>query len=85
MLALGTKVVHDGHGAGVIVAYNGTPAHSYAAQNLGSDIVAAAAGAGLVDAIVNSMYGSDRYPYVVQFDSGYKDVYDVDGAVMKVA
>lgn len=75
MLAIGTKVTHSGHGAGTIVAYNGRAATSYAAANLGSEIVAAAAQAGLTDAIVDSFYGGDRYPYVVQFDSGYKDVY----------
>lgn len=85
MLAIGTKVHHSGHGAGVIVGYNGKPAESYALANIGSDIVTFAGHAGLVDAIVDSMYGSDRYPYVVQFDNGYKDVYDVDGTVMTVA
>ena len=90
MLAIGTKVYHDGHGAGTIVAYNGRAAVSYAAANFGSELVGAAVQAGLTAAIVDSMYGCDRYPYVVQFEpterypAGYKDVYDVDGAVMKV-
>ena len=88
---IGTRVKHDGHGLGTIVAYNGTPKDSYVATHLGSPEVAAAAKAGLIDAMVSSMYGSDRFPYVVHFDpserfpEGYKDVYDVDGTVMVLA
>jgi hypothetical protein len=90
LLHIGTRVVHDGHGPGTIVAHNGVAPASYAVENLGSPEVAAAVGAGLGQAIITSVYSSDRYPYVVHFDpterfpDGYKDVYDVDGDGMKV-
>lgn len=75
MLAIGTKVNHTGHGAGTIVAYNGAKRNEYIEQNLGSPEVAAASMCGLMNAIIASFYDGDRYPYVIQFDSGYKDVY----------
>lgn len=94
LLPIGTKVYHDGHGNGVIVEHNGQAKNTYIEQNLGSPEVAAASMCGLMDAIVGSFYSGDRYPYVVQFEpndrlkdkypNGYKDVYDVDGVVMKV-
>lgn len=39
---IGTRVYHDGHGLGTIVAYNGTPKDSYAVTHLGSPEIAAA-------------------------------------------
>ena len=74
MLAVGTKVYHSGHGNGTIVAHNAQKANSYAAENLGSGVTAAAVRIGLSEAIVSSFYDGSRFPYVVQFDSGYKDV-----------
>jgi hypothetical protein len=90
LFPIGTKVYHDGHGNGRIVAYNGVQTNAYVESNLGSPEVAAAVGAGLGEAIVSSFYSGSRFPYVVHFDpsdrfpTGYKDVYDVDGTVMKV-
>ena len=89
LLPLQTRVYHTGHGLGTIVAYNGRVSNDYTATRLDSDVLAQAVQAGLTDAIVNSFYGADRYPYVVHFDAndkypeGYKDVYDVDDVVMK--
>jgi len=94
LLPIGTLVYHDGHGNGEIVAYNGVQPNAYVESNLGSPEVAGAVAAGLGEAIVSSFYSGSRYPYVVQFEpserykdqypNGYKDVYDVDGAVMVV-
>lgn len=90
LLPIGTLVYHNGHGNGTIVAYNGVQRNEYIEKNLGSPEVAAASMARLMDGIVESFFSSDRYPYVVQFEpteeysDGYKDVYDVDGTVMKV-
>ena len=81
LLPIGTKVLHDGHGQGVIKAYNGTPKNSYLENNLGSPELAAAVNAGLGLSIVSSFYSSDRFPYVVLFDSGYEDVYALDDVV----
>jgi hypothetical protein len=89
LLPIGTLVYHDGHGNGTIVAYNSIQQNTYVEANLGSPEVAAAVSAGLGEAIVSSFYSGSRYPYVVQFEpsdrfpTGYKDVYDVDGTVMK--
>lgn len=76
LLPIGTNVHHTGHGDGVIVSYNGVKANTYAMENLGSpEISAVAVKLGLGSALVNSFYSGDLYPYVVQFKSGYKDVY----------
>ena len=47
-LAIGSQVVHAGHGPGVIVAYN---------MNRGG------------------FYAGTRYPYVIEFANGFKEVY----------
>jgi len=78
MLKEGARVYHSGHGLGTIVAHNTRKPNSYAAENLGSELVAVAVSAGLGSAIVDSFYDGARYPYVIQFDSGYKDVYALD-------
>lgn len=77
-LPIGTRVHHTGHGDGVIVEYNGQKSNEYAMKNPGCDIVCAAWEAGLGQAIVAGYYGGDRFPYVIQFDSGYTDVYALD-------
>lgn len=74
------RVVHfgnakSGHGLGTIVAYNGTPKNRYLEENF-KDAVNLAGEAGLLNGVVNSMYDGARYPYVVQWDNGYKDVYE---------
>jgi hypothetical protein len=78
MLKVGTRVNHTGHGPGTIVSHNTRRPNSYAAENLGGEAVAQAVQMGLGDAIVDSFYDGARYPYVIQFDSGYKDVYALD-------
>jgi hypothetical protein len=83
MLKIGTRVNHTGHGLGTIVAYNGSKANTYLMDNLmeqGPPLVAA----GLGQAIISSCYDGARFPYVVQFDSGYKDVYGIDDILAEV-
>jgi hypothetical protein len=77
MLKIGTRVNHSGHGLGTIVAYNGQKPNTYAENNLGGEVVAQAVQMGLGQAIVNSLYDGTRFPYVIQYDSGYKDVYSL--------
>lgn len=90
LLPIGTRVIHDGHGPGTIVALNSVQPSGYVASNLGKAPVNEAVALGLGQAVMASMYSNDRFPYVVHFDpsdrfpDGYKDVYDVDGHVMKV-
>ena len=75
ILPVGSRVMHTGHGAGTITSYNGTTKNTYAEQHLGSPEVSAAVRVGLGAAIVASFYSGDRFPYVITFDSGYRDVY----------
>lgn len=77
LLSLGTRVTHRGHGAGTIVSYNGVEPNSYilsrrglqALQGISSHPVLAAG-------VMAGVYNGERYPYVVQFDAGYQDVYN---------
>jgi trans-2-enoyl-CoA reductase len=103
LLPIGQRVTHlDGgpgtHGKGTIVAYNGVKPDSYAAQKPveAANMVAEAFSdsvlkRAMLDAIANSFYSGDRYPYVVHWDprnddsdigkkypDGYKDVYGPD-------
>jgi hypothetical protein len=81
MLALGTKIHHTGHGPGTIIAYNlNQPLGS---NSLGSDMLEAAAQLGLLSALVPAFYNGKDFPYIVQFDNGYKDVY-AEGDVTEV-
>lgn len=74
MLSIGTRVQHRGHGWGVITGYN---AQGPMPEHLGSSAadLGAAVRAGLGGLMVQSMYSADRYPYRVQWDNGYLDVY----------
>lgn len=77
LLPVGTRVRHAyprGHGPGTIVAHNGVRPNNYLNTNFG-DAVDIAAATGLLGGLVSLSYDGERYPYVVQFDSGYKDVY----------
>ena len=94
LLPIGTRVTHfDGnpeytHGKGTIVAYNGIEPNSYLQSNF-KDAVEIAAGAGLLEALLTSVYDKNRCPYVVHFDlnprkldkypKGYRDVYEHEG------
>jgi hypothetical protein len=73
MLPVGSKVYHNGHGVGTIIAYN--LSKPLGDDSLGGDMTAIAIQLGLGAAIVSSMYDGEKFPYIVQFDSGYKDVY----------
>lgn len=76
MLPLGTRVNHSGHGNGTIVDYNGTSgaALEYLLSERGSAALQSVP-IGLAPGITSAFYSADRYPYVVQYDSGYRDVY----------
>ena len=74
LLPIGTKVNHTGHGAGVVFSYNGKQKNEHIEQNYGTMEVQSV----LIQAIVDSFYSGDKYPYIIQFDSGYKDVYTHD-------
>lgn len=83
LLPVGTRVRHaypDGHGAGVIVEYNGVPVNNYFQENM-QEAVNIAVGAGVAGALISFAYDGQRYPYVVQFDSGYRDVYSPEDVV----
>jgi hypothetical protein len=80
-LPVGTKVHHTGHGNGVIVAYNVSPKNAYLDEHF-QDAIQMAGKSGLLQGLIGGFYAGDRYPYVVQFDSGYRNVYSVDDVVM---
>jgi len=68
---VGDKVFHHGHGSGTIIALNGN--NQNADQLLDElckyDVME------LAPLTVSGFYSADKYPYQVQFDSGYSDVY----------
>lgn len=74
MLPLQIRVFHQGHGLGTVIAYNGIRPNQYFQQKP-LEAIRLADQAGLVSSLFISAYSGDRYPNVVQFDSGYKDVY----------
>lgn len=86
LLPINTRVTHfdggpDTHGKGTIIGYNGVQSNTYLKENF-KEGVEMAAEAGLLGAVIASMYSSDRCPYVVKFDprekypEGYQDVYE---------
>lgn len=81
MLKIGTRVSHfDGgpntHGLGTIVGYNGVSPNKYA-EDKPEEALELAIPFGLVGTLIESMfYSGERCPYVVQWDNGYKDVYE---------
>jgi len=78
-LKIGTRVFHTGHGQGTVVGRN--PSHGgYAAEH--PEMVAEAVAqlpaeqrGVLAGGFMSAVYSGDRFPNVVQFDSGYRDVY----------
>lgn len=74
MLPLGAKVFHTGHGEGQVIGHNQAKEDKYFAEKPkeATDILTTA---GLISALAASFYTGDVYPNVVQFKSGYKDVY----------
>ncbi len=83
LLPIKTRVYHwsgdpkSGHGAGTIIAYNGITASNWAQKNL-REAAEMADSVGLLGGLVSSFYGGDRCPYVVQWDNGLKEVYEID-------
>lgn len=71
---VGQLVRHNGHGVGTIVALNERPKNSYLMKKDGL-LIAAKLLAMSGESAVNLLYDGDRYPYVVKFNDGYKDVY----------
>lgn len=72
LLPIGTRVTHfDGgegtHGQGRIIGYNGIKPNAYLKENF-KDAVNMAAAAGLLDAVVSSVYDGARCPYLVRWD-----------------
>ena len=77
MLPKGTRVLHNftnGHGEGTVVGHNGVRENRYFKEKP-QDAAKIAGATGLLPALVNSIYDGERYPNVVQWDNGYKDVY----------
>lgn len=90
LLPIGTRVSHFGfkdlkfgHGMGTIESYNGTPVCEYAEEKL-EDAANMAAQIGALSSIVESFYSGARCPYVVQWDHGYKDVYEPESLVLEL-
>lgn len=80
LLPLKTRVAHFGggpnsHGFGTIVEYNGVKPSAYAQSNL-KDAAEIAAAGGMLNGLIGSLYDGVRCPYIVQWDHGYKDVYE---------
>lgn len=80
LLPIGSRITHfDGgpytHGKGTIVDYNTTQPNSYAMDRLG-DAVDIASKIGAIASLARNYYGGDRCPYIVQWDNGYRDVYE---------
>ena len=76
LLPIGTRV-EGPHGEGTIEEYNNIPESSsteylfskrgsVSLNNIPNDIVGG---------LINGLYNGRRYPYVIQFDDGYRDVY----------
>lgn len=77
LLPIGTRVRHvytDGHGTSTIVEYNGVQPNNYLKERM-LEAVDIAVSTGFGQALVSLAYDGARYPYVVEFDSGYRDVY----------
>jgi len=76
--AIGTRVKHAGHGEGEVVDHNTRKRHSF------RHIVEGASENALMrEMCVDAFFDGERYPNVIQFDSGYRDVY-ADQEVQKI-
>jgi hypothetical protein len=92
LFTIGTPVHHTGHGNGVIVGHNGVPplqtdalAH-FADLNI-ANLQPALAGT-LTAGMMAGLYSGDQFPYIIEFEDGYKDVYspsDITKGHMQVA
>ncbi len=74
MLELMTRIHHTGHGNGTIIAYNQNVKSSYFNEKP-LESITLLTNTNLCSGLVSSFYNSQDYPYVIQFDSGYRDVY----------
>jgi len=75
---LQTGIRHSGHGLGTIVAYNQTvPLSDNTLQHIAetSPNPLEQSTRVLLAGMLNGMYDGNRYPYEIEFDSGYRDVY----------
>ena len=70
MLDTGTRVKHRGHGEGTVVARNTTTAPTYNIEK-GVEIVDGS----MATYYLGYFYTGDKYPNIIQFDTGYCDVY----------
>ena len=78
LLPVGSKVEHHGHGLGKVVGYNTTPPNPYLLSSRGIEILNDMSEGVLpivIKGTVNALYDNDRYPYIIKFVDGYKDVY----------
>jgi hypothetical protein len=72
---VGDKVIHHGHGTGIIVKMNATQKNLYFEEKPLDAIKAISGNSLLIKGLANSLYDESRYPYVVKFEDGYQDVY----------
>lgn len=83
MLPIGTKVFHNGHGVGEVIAHNTRPRNSYLeakpleAIKLATqpELLEVFDESQIISALAASFYNGDRYPNRIKFVSGYEDVY----------
>lgn len=72
---LSDTVYHHGHGKGTIIGLNGQPKCRYLEEHPKEalEVIAEVSKIGIVP--LGVFYDGERYPYIVQYDSGYRDVY----------
>lgn len=69
LLPIGTKINNTlAHGKGIIVGYN-------TAKPISNEHLKEFAGKIPAELMMTGIYSGDRYPYVIQYEDGYKDVY----------
>jgi hypothetical protein len=81
-MKVGDKVIHAGHGIGTIVALNETKENRYMKEHP-ADAIRLASSFGLLGPLGNCFYDNVRYPFIVQFDDGYKDAYSESDLTLK--
>jgi hypothetical protein len=86
MLYTKDQRVFGPHGPGTIAEVRADRDESYIDTNKGFEtaLQVGAVAPGIMNLLVDSMYGPGRFPYVVQFDCGYRDVYS-DGSLEPLA
>lgn len=66
----GQRINHLGHGLGTILQVRASNRESISDRTMGALALSAP-----VPILTEAFYSSDRYPYIVQFDNGHRDVY----------